>query len=164
VEQAVPLIYTRDRLPPPMSLWTRLLAAGLAGVCLAMLVVGMNLRPNGEKGVSTHTELGLPPCQFEQKTGLPCPSCGFTTSVSFFAHGNVLASIYIQPMGFVIALFAAASVWVGGYIALTGKPVHRLMLQVPGRMWLIGLLSLAIVAWGWKIAIHLTGHDHWPIL
>jgi hypothetical protein len=67
-------------------------------------------------------------------------------------------------MGFVIALFAAAAVWTGGYIAFTGKPVHRLLLQIPGRAWLIGLLSAAIAAWGWKIAIHLTGHDHWPPL
>jgi hypothetical protein len=65
-------------------------------------------------------------------------------------------------MGFLIAVFAAATVWVGGYIAVTGRPVHRLMLQVPGKIWLIGLLSLAVVAWAWKIAIHLTGHDHWP--
>jgi len=162
VEQAVPLIYTRDRLPPPMSVMVRLLAAGLAVGCLAMLVIGAKLVPNGEKGVSTHTQVGLPPCEFERKMGIPCPSCGFTTSVSYFAHGNVLASIYVQPMGFLIAVFAAATVWVGGYIAVTGRPVHRLMLQVPGKIWLIGLLSLAVVAWAWKIAIHLTGHDHWP--
>jgi hypothetical protein len=164
VEQAVPLIFTRDRLAPPMQLWKRLLAAGIAAACLTMLLFGMKLNPNGEKGISTHMQLGLPACQFEKQTGLPCPSCGFTTSVTYFAHGNVLASIYVQPMGFVIALFAAATVWVGGYIAFTGKPVHRLMLQVPGKTWLISLLSLAIVAWAWKIAIHLTGHDHWPPL
>lgn len=147
-----------------MPLWKRFLAAGIAAACLTMLLVGMKLHPNAEKGISTHTQLGLAPCQFEEKTGLPCPSCGFTTSVTYFAHGNVLASIYVQPMGFVIALLATATVWVGGYIAFTGKPVHRLLLQVPGRMWLITLLSLAIVAWAWKIAIHLTGHDHWPPL
>jgi len=147
-----------------MPLWKRFLAAGIAAACLTMLLVGMKLNPNGELGISTHTQLGLPACQFEQRTGLPCPSCGYTTSVTYFAHGNVVASLYVQPMGVVIALFAAATVWVGGYIAFTGKPVHRLLLQVPGKAWLISLLSLVIAAWAWKIAIHLTGHDHWPPL
>lgn len=138
------------------------MAAGLASGCLAILLIGAKLHPNGEKGISTHTELGLAACQFEKRTGLPCPSCGFTTSVTYFAHGNVLASIYIQPMGFVIALFASATVWIGFYIALTGKPVHRLLERLPGKAWLLGLLSIAVVAWAWKIWIHLTLHDHWP--
>jgi hypothetical protein len=126
-----------------------------------VLITGMALRPD-PAGISTHTQLGLDRCQFEARTGLPCPSCGFTTSVSFFAHGNVLASIYVQPMGFVIAVFCAAAVWVGAYVALTGRPVYRLMSQIPGRAWLIVLLTIAVGGWAWKIAIHLTGHDHWP--
>jgi hypothetical protein len=162
VEQAVPLIYTRDTLPPAMPLWTRLLAGGVGMGCLVLLLIGIWLVPNGSQGISTHTQLGFPRCQFEARTGVPCPSCGFTTSVTYFAHGNVLASIYVQPMGFVIAVFFAASVWIGFYIAVTGRPVHRLLSQVRGRVWLIGLLSIAIGAWAWKIGIHLTGHDHWP--
>jgi hypothetical protein len=73
----------------------------------------------------------------------------------------LLASIYIQPMGFVIALIAAASVWVGGYIAVTGRPVHRLMAFVPGLAWLIALLGIAIAGWAWKIWIHVSGRDFW---
>lgn len=145
-----------------MGVWARVLAAGVGLGCLAVLVIGLWLTPASEHGISTHTQLGFARCQFEARTGLPCPSCGFTTSVSFFAHGNVPASIYVQPMGFVVALFCAAGVWAGLYIAWTGRPVHRLMTQVPGKMWLIVLLSIAIGGWAWKILIHLTGHDHWP--
>ncbi len=161
MEQAVPLIYTRDTLPPPLAGWMRLLAAGIGLACLAVLVTGMMLRPDGQ-GIGTHTQLGLQRCQFEYRTGVPCPSCGFTTSVSYFAHGNFLASLYLQPMGFVIGVACAATVWVGGYIAATGRPVHRLLNQIPGRAWLIALLAIAIGGWAWKIAIHLTGRDHWP--
>jgi hypothetical protein len=163
VESAVPLIYTRDSAPPAMGVAGRLVAMGVALACLSVLVVGMQLQPNGKEGIATHTQLGLQPCAFESRTGLPCPSCGFTTSVSYFAHGNVLASLYIQPMGFLIACGFAVGVWVGAYIAWTGRPVHRLMAMMPGKTLLIVLLTIAIGGWGWKIAIHLTGHDHWPV-
>src|SRR5215213_9395998 len=111
-----------------MRVWMRLLAAAIALAALIMLAIGARLHPgagNGS-GISTHTQLGFPPCQFEVRTGLPCPSCGYTTAVSYFAHGNVIASIYTQPMGFLIAVIAAASVWIGSYIAVTGRPVHKL--------------------------------------
>lgn len=163
VEQAVPLIYTRDVAPPAMRAWSRLLALGVTVACLAVLLTGVWLDPNGRQGISTHTQLGLQRCQFEARTGIPCPSCGYTTAVSYFAHGNVAASIYIQPMGFVIAVFFAIGVWVGSYIAFTGRPVHRLVAMMPGRAWLIVLLTVGIGGWAWKIAIHLTGRDHWPL-
>jgi hypothetical protein len=160
VEQSVPLIYTRDTLPPPLRAWMRVLALGVALACLAVLVTGARLNPDGS-GIGTHTQLGFQRCQFEARTGVPCPSCGFTTSVTYFAHGNVLASIYLQPMGFVVAVGFAAGVWIGTYIAVTGRPVHRLVTLLPGRGWLYVLLTIAIGGWGWKILIHLTGHDRW---
>jgi hypothetical protein len=163
VEQVVPVIFTRDVLPPPMTAWGRLVAAGVAVGCLAMLVTGVWLQPNGQQGISTHTQLGFPPCQFEYRTGVPCPSCGYTTSVSFFAHGNILASLYLQPMGFAIAVMASMAFWAGAYIAATGRPVHRLIAQMPLRPLLLGLTALAIGGWGWKIWIHLTHRDHWPL-
>lgn len=162
MEQAVPLIYTRDTLPPPLRGWARLLALGIALGCLAVLITGAWLTPD-RAGTGTHTQLGLQPCQFESRTGLPCPTCGFTTSVTYFVHGNVLASLYLQPMGFVTAVGFAAGVWVGLYIAFTGRPVHRLVVMAPTRGWLIVLLVIAVAGWGWKIWIHLTGRDHWPL-
>ena len=37
---AVPLIYTRDSAPPGMGTFSRLIAAGVAVLCLAVLVTG----------------------------------------------------------------------------------------------------------------------------
>jgi hypothetical protein len=145
-----------------MGAVSRLVALGVAVGCLGLLVIGSYLRPNGAAGISTHTQLGLQRCEFEARTGLPCPSCGFTTSVSYFAHGNIAASFYLQPMGFLIACAFAAGVWAGGYIAFTGRPVHRLLGMLPWRPLLLVLLTVAIGGWAWKIGIHLTGHDHWP--
>ena len=161
VQTGVPRIYTKDRLPPPLSIWGRLLAGGLAIGCLTVMVIGTTLKPS-PTGISTHTGLvRLQRCQFEYRTGIPCPSCGFTTSMAHFVRGNIIASIYVQPMGALIAFSAAATFWIGGYIAVTGRPVHRLFAMLPGRALLIALLSFAIAAWGYKIAIHLSGRGGW---
>ena len=65
-------------------------------------------------------------------------------------------------MGFVIAVAFAATVWVGGYVAVTGRPVYRLLGRLPGRGILIALLAVAVGAWAWKTFLHLSGRDHWP--
>ena len=138
----------------------RLIALGVAAACLSVLSLASRLQPNRD-GVGSHRALGLAGCQFLDSTGLPCPSCGMTTSFAWFAHGNLVASVYVQPMGAALAIVAAACVWGGLYVALTGRPVYRLLRLLPGRYYLLPLLALAVLAWGWKILIHLNGLDGW---
>jgi hypothetical protein len=64
-------------------------------------------------------------------------------------------------MGTVLALLAAAAAWAGFYIALTGRPAHRLLRLLPARYTLFPLLLFVVLAWGWKILIHLNGADGW---
>lgn len=147
-------------LRPRVSPWGRLFAIAIAGACLTVLTLAATLQPN-HSGVGSHRAMGLQNCQLLDRSGIPCPSCGMTTSFTWFVRGNLAASAYVQPMGMLIALSAAACVWVGAYVAITGRPVHRLLLQLNARAWLIGILAVAIAAWGWKIYIHLNGLDGW---
>lgn len=141
---------------------TRLLAAGIALGCLTVLCIAAWLKPN-PLGYGSHTTppLRMQSCAFLERTGLPCPSCGMTTSFTWFARGNFAASVYIQPMGALLALLSACAVWAGFYVAITGRPIYRLLQLVPGRYYLIPLLTWALIAWGWKILIHLNGWDGW---
>ena len=84
-----------------------------------------------------------------------------TTSFSWFVRGNWLASFYVQPMGFLLALASGALFWAGLFIAATGAPVHRLLRQIRGVHWIVAILGFAIAAWGWKIFIHLGHFDGW---
>jgi hypothetical protein len=158
----VPNIYAVPPQPVKLGAGGRFLAAGVGLGCLAVLILAASLTPS-PTGMSTHAQcLGLPDCTFLQNTKLPCPSCGMTTSFAWFARGNLVASAYVQPMGMILAVMTAAAAWGGLYIAITGRPVHRLLRLLPSRYTLIPLLLVGVLAWGWKIFIHLNGIDGWP--
>jgi hypothetical protein len=160
VDDAVPIIYARGLQRQILPWGARLGALAIALGCLTPLVIAACLRPNPD-GYGSHTELGLAPCQFMQRTGLPCPSCGMTTSWIWFSHGNLRASFYVQPMGTVLAVLTACAFWAALYCATTGRPVYQLLRVLPSRYYFVPLLAFAILAWGWKIYIHLAGRDGW---
>ena len=156
----VPLIYCRPPRAADLPRFHRVLFLALALGCLSILLTAAVVTPNPD-GEGTHTMLGFARCSFLDRTGLPCPSCGFTTSFAWFARGNVPASLYVQPMGFILASLTAITFWASLYIALTGKPAARLLLTIPAQYYLMPLLGFALLAWGWKIWIHLRGIDGW---
>lgn len=80
-----------------------------------------------------------------------------TTAFAWFVRGHLLESFYVQPMGFVLAMAACSAVWGGFYIALTGRPIYRVLWIIPSRYYVMPLLAWAIIAWGWKIFSHLHG-------
>src|SRR5450432_3468050 len=116
----VPAIYSPRTDPAVMTPWGRGLAFLTGLVCLAILTTAARVTPS-PTGMGTHLQLGLQKCGWYNTFGLPCPSCGMTTSFAWFARGNLLASFYIQPMGALLALLAVITFWTGAYIAFTGR-------------------------------------------
>jgi len=84
-----------------------------------------------------------------------------STSFAWFVRGNLLASLWVQPMGLALAAIVAMTFWLALYMAVSGKPVWRLLSLIPARLWLPAMMTLAVLAWGWKIFIHLRGIDGW---
>ena len=97
--------------------------------------------------------LGMAPCGWMVGYGMPCPSCGMTTAFSHAAHGSLLASARVQPMGFVLALGTAATALVGTYVALTGSRLGHVLGDRLTPRFLLGLGIFALLSWGWKIAV-----------
>jgi hypothetical protein len=160
VSPDAPAIYAPKPNTVTVGIAHRIVAALIAAACLTVLIIARILPPS-PAGVGTHTAMGLQPCEFLARTGIPCPTCGMTTSFSHFARGNIAASLYVQPMGTVLATLTAATFWAAAYMALTGLPVLRLLQILPLRYYFIPLMGAAIAGWAWKIFIHLHGIDGW---
>ena len=153
----MPVIFAPIQTPLRLDVRGRLLAAGIAAACLAVYAVAAYLAPD-PAGVGTAGRLGMMPCGFLQRTGLPCAACGMTTSFDHFVRFQWLKSLWAQPMGFGLAAAAGVTFWSAAYVAATGRPAHRLLRRLPTVRLVVFFVALGIMAWGWKIALTLTGH------
>lgn len=127
VAQAVPV--RRPRAPRYVRGLLLAIAAGLAGVFAAAAWIHP-YGPDGEpRTMATHTQLGMPPCNFVVLTGKPCPACGMTTSFALLVRGDVGASVRANWVGALLATFwAVLLVW-----AVAGALLARTPLIPPGR-------------------------------
>ena len=94
----VPLIYNHNQPLPRLGFFSRLIAGAVAACSVAVLLIAGWLTPN-PAGVETHRQLGLPQCGLLRMTGVPCMTCGMTTSFSHLAHGDLWQSLVTQPAG-----------------------------------------------------------------
>ena len=122
------------------------LALGLASV----FAVAAWLEPS-PKGFGTHTQLGLPPCQFAYVTGYRCPSCGMTTAFAWFVRGRLDRAFGANPAGSLLAPACALLIpWLLAGAALGRTPGFR-NLEQP----LIGLVvvtvALSLAAWAFRL-------------
>jgi hypothetical protein len=129
----------------------RLLALAVAATAAAPLVVAATLVP-AAAGMGTHRQLGLPSCTWPAFFGIPCITCGMTTSFAHAVRGEWLRAFVTQPAGFLLALLCAIAVVTAGWSALAGQPVHRLLRPLARGRTAIVATVLLVAAWGWKIA------------
>jgi hypothetical protein len=134
-KQAVPI-----RRRPRAAWYVRGLLLTIAAGLAVVFGVAFWLNPYSSDGsprtMATHTQLGMPPCNFVVLTGRPCPACGMTTSFALLVRGDVGASLRANWVGTLLATFwAGLLVW-----AVVSGVVGRPLLIPPGR----GELSVTI--------------------
>ena len=129
----------------------RFLALAVLLLSAAAVAVALCLRPDA-RGYGTHTQLHLPACIFRQLTGLPCPSCGMTTSVAFMARLEVGRAFLIHPFGCIgfpvvifTGVFSASSLLFG---AAFGRAMGSIF--CPKVLFFLGILFL--LSWGFTLA------------
>ncbi|MEN3002259.1 MAG: DUF2752 domain-containing protein [Armatimonadota bacterium] len=114
---------------------------GLIIIAVLLLVgLGLYLKPD-PSGRGTHRQLGLPPCSIYFFTARPCPSCGLTTSISAWLHGDWRLGWRANPFGIVV-LLGAFALGINSLMSLLmgrGIRIHPLLLN-----W--GLIVL-LLAW-----------------
>jgi len=122
----------------------------VAASCLLALGVWFTPSP---RGLGTHQQLGLPGCGFLARTGVPCVTCGVTTSFTYASHGRMFRSLGTQPLGTVLGVFTAMVWLVSGYALVVGislGPLGRWLWR-PTQFWAVAVLVL--VAWAYKILV-----------
>lgn len=94
------------------------------------------------------------PCGFKQRYGLPCPTCGMTTSVLAFVRGRIFQAFYIQPAAALFCCVLVAAAFLAFLTAVFGLYfgcLRRFLREVRTRdviLWLI-----IIVAAGWVVTL-----------
>ena len=99
---------------PYMALWVRGGLMCVAAFLILIFSIAIYLDPyirdsSGQiiaaRRFATHTTMGLPPCTFYEKTGLPCPSCGMTTSFALLIRGDLWHSVQANFAGTLLGSF-----------------------------------------------------------
>jgi hypothetical protein len=129
----------------PAAVSVRLRGGAVALPCLLVLTLASQLTPD-PSGYGTHRQLGLTQCTFLARTGLPCPSCGLTTSVAASVRGRFALAVRAQPFGILLTAGAVVFAVAGLLEAATGRPhVHRLR---PGLWMVWGGMAGLLLGWG----------------
>lgn len=124
--------------------------ASSGALLLALALLRWYARPDA-RGYGTHEQFGLPPCAMMSVTGVPCPGCGVTTSVSLAVHGHWLESLATQPFGLLVVLgiplFALWALW--GHARDRDRWLD-LRAGLRNRVWVLAVAALG-ACWVWKI-------------
>jgi len=135
--------------PPSPSEAAILIAVVLLGVALVTAAASVQPDP---RGFGSHEQLGLPPCGFALATGLPCPTCGMTTSFAYFVRLRPVDAARANPVGAILFLVVVAAA-VGSlfHLVIWRSPAPVLDRLPPVRLLLAGLVGLLLLGWGGMI-------------
>ena len=148
----------RPRVPRKLAWVVRILLVAMALAFTVVLTLAFTLNPYDADGqprtMATHTQLGLPPCNFVTLTGKPCPACGMTTSFALLMKGDVLNSAKANWVGTGLAATCLLCVpWAVGSAA-RGRYFVIGSFEKASTVGVIVLLVAMFSRWG---AVLLTG-------
>jgi hypothetical protein len=121
-------------------------------IAVVILVIARILHPS-PSGVGTHEQLGLPSCPFLHFTGIPCPSCGLTTSFAHAARLDFLAALITQPFGLLAFCLTVLSIPASLYFMRHRMPWSEIIhLSIINRI-IYGLTATYFSCWVYKIIV-----------
>ena len=159
-------LFPEDSDPEPLPVillmpwWGRALLLLLAGLLLLVFATAIYLHPYRADGSArreeTHRQLGLPQCTFKFATGLPCPSCGMTTSFALLIRGDVWNSLRANAAGTALGVFCLAFI---PWALLSAYRGHLLYIRSAERALtrvVLVFLVLMLVRWGIVLLVYYT--------
>jgi hypothetical protein len=112
-----------------------------------VLALAAWVRPD-PRGYGTHTQITHGPCLFRLLAGVPCPTCGMTTSFAHMARLQVKKAAIAQPFGVILFVIVVALVPAGVYSVVTG----RVPMVLAHPSWMVApALACLVAGWVFKI-------------
>jgi hypothetical protein len=129
---------------------------GLVVGLFLVFAIALKLDPYRDGTVwrtATHTQLGLPPCQFLMLTGLPCPSCGMTTSFALLVRGDAVSALRANSVGVLLAVFCLALIPWSLASLFCKEPLFVRSLERTTTCLLMAFLWLLLLRWAAVLAL-----------
>jgi hypothetical protein len=149
---------------PVMPWWVRGILLFMTAGLITVFGIAVRLNPYGPDGTArtmeTHRQMGLPPCTFYTYTGLPCPSCGMTTSFALLVRGDVVNSVRANAVGTLLAAFCLALIPWSLASAYLGRPLFVTTLEPVLVRLVIGFLVLLLGRWAIVLTWLWLTHTH----
>lgn len=95
----------------------------------------------------THQQLGMPPCTFKSVTGLPCGSCGMSTSFALAIRGDLFHSVQANFVGTLLALFGMAFIPWSLVCAVRGRLLGIRSLERTIVFLVLGFVAILFLRW-----------------
>ncbi len=141
-------------LSPDSSHRTRLNAVLVLVGVIAIVGVSFYVEPDPAR-TNAKRRLPLRPCGFLMTTGLPCPTCGMTTSFAFMARGHAVAAFEQQPAGALLALLTAGLGVLALVVLVTGRRFEINWYRINPMHVLVGFMALFMGSWVYRIVMDL---------
>jgi hypothetical protein len=119
------------------------------------LFVARQLHPD-RRGFGTHTQLGLPPCLFHVWTGLPCPTCGLTTSFAYMARWQITAAFAAHPLGPLLFALTVLTLLCAVHGAVRAAPLADTLQRLRIRGLAVIIAISTATCWLLRIAVLLS--------
>jgi hypothetical protein len=136
---------------PVLGWWVRGTLVGIALGLGAVFTIAALLNPYDEDGqprrMETHRQLGLPPCTFYALTGVPCPSCGMTTSFALLVRGDVWNSLRANAVGTLLAAFCMLLLPWCVASAVKRRPLFIVSIERALTILVAAFLGLMLLRW-----------------
>ena len=120
---------------------------------VGVLLVALFLVSPAPTGIGTHRQLIPVPCLFKTALGFRCPSCGFTTSLSHLAHGDIMGSVGAHPLGF----FLGVGILLVFFFSILGLVTNRAWWTILEKRWFQNLvlcgIGLYLAVWIVRLAV-----------
>ena len=135
-----------DDYEQPEQPFFRIVLVVIGMALITLLFTARQLTPS-EYGFGTHQQLGLPPCGMMMAFGLPCPSCGMTTSWALLMRGNIIQAAYTNMGGTLLGILAMV---LGPWAVITGIRGRWLFLPPEYRITIgVGVLIVLVTFAQW---------------